>query len=226
MIYHVLNGDGLAGNFNLEGEIVICRECLIDGDLRAKNLDEFWQVRAEFIKKTYGADDYFKKVKNEFDKLNNLQPADEVNLWFGNEAFCQVNLWFILWLFWDTDATFYRIFPDSKGWDCSFEILNKCFEFRQKLTKAEIQQGKQLWKAFCFNDSDGLRFLSQTTSPNFKNLPEVCQVLIEKDSKSKQILHEITQTGETDFSKIFLQFKEKAGIYGYGDLQVKNLLNS
>jgi hypothetical protein len=204
----------------------VCREALIDGEIRAKKLDDFWQVRAEFIKKTYGADDYFKKVKSEFDKLNNLQPTDEVNLWFGNEAFCQVNLWFILWQFGDAGVTFYRVFPDLGGWDCSFENLNKCFEFRQKLTRDEIQQGKQLWKAFCFNDSDGLRFLSQTTSPNFKNLPEVCQVLIEKDFKPKQILHEITETGETDFGNIFAQFKEKAGIYGYSGLQVKNLLNS
>ncbi|NJM53918.1 MAG: hypothetical protein HC846_11345 [Blastocatellia bacterium] len=84
MIYHVLNGDGLAENFDLEGEIVVCRECLIDGDLRAKNLNELWKVRAGFIKKNYGADDYFEKVKSEFDKLNNLKTTDEVNLWFGN----------------------------------------------------------------------------------------------------------------------------------------------
>lgn len=62
MIYHVLNGDALAETFNLEGEKVICRECLIDGDLRAKNLKELWKVRAEFIKNNYGADNYFEKV--------------------------------------------------------------------------------------------------------------------------------------------------------------------
>lgn len=222
MIYHVLNGDSLAENFNLEGEKIICRECLIEGDLQAKNLNELWKVRAEVVKKTYGADDYFEKVKGEFDKLNDLKPNDEVNLWFGNEAFCQVNLWFILWLSGKTDAKFYRVFPDSKDWDCTFENLAKCYEARQKLSNEDIQKGKQLWKDFV----SGCQFSDKSTSESFPNLSEICQALIERETKPKEVLQEITKNSETDFSKIFTQFKQSAGIYGFGDLQVKNLLNS
>ena len=29
---------------NIEGEIIVCRECLIDGDLSAENLEDFWRV--------------------------------------------------------------------------------------------------------------------------------------------------------------------------------------
>ncbi|MBX7171637.1 MAG: DUF1835 domain-containing protein [Pyrinomonadaceae bacterium] len=224
MIYHILNGDSLANGFNLEGEKIICRECLIEGDLQAKNLAELWKVRAELLRKTYGADDYFENVKSEFDKLNDLKPNDEVNLWFGNEAFCQVNLWLFLNLLESKEATIYRIFPDSDDWNCSFENLEKCFESRQKLTKEDVWLGKKLWKAYCFQNFDSLKTLSQTKTKGFLNLPEVCLAIIEKETQPKKILQRIIENGETDFGKIFNQFREKAAIYGFGDLQVKNIL--
>ncbi len=224
MIYHVLNGDGLAADFDQGGEIVVCREALIDGLSKAQNLNELWKIRADFVKNSYGADDYFEKVKAEFDSLNHLEPADEVNLWFGHEAFCQVNLWFVLSLIADENTTIYRVYPDSDDWNCNFENLETCFESRQKLTKNDFHLGKQLWKAFCLNDFEKLNSLGNTTSANFKALDQICRALIEKESKPKQILREITKNGETDFANIFTQFKAKAGIYGFGDLQVKNFL--
>ena len=52
MVYHVLNGDSLAYSFpeaNIEGDIIVAREALIEGDLSGNNLDEFWQSRAKYI---------------------------------------------------------------------------------------------------------------------------------------------------------------------------------
>lgn len=229
MIYHVINGDGLAGSFPLEGEIIVCREALIDGNLKAKNLTELWKVRAEFVKNNYGADDYFEKVKDEFDKLKNLKPTDEVNLWFGNEAFCQVNMSFVLWLIWDKKPTFYRVFPDSDKWDCSFGNIEKCFESRQKMSWDEVRFGTSLWQAFQAKEHEKLWHLGSIVSgefPKYKKYDQVCKALMEIDSKPKEILLEITKNGETDFNKIFLQFKEKAGIYGFGDLQIRRILET
>lgn len=193
-------------------------------NLLAENLEEFWQIRADYFKNAYDADDYFAKVKAEFDKLNDLKANDEINLWFGNEAFCQVNLWLILWLFGKTDAKFYRVFPDSNNWNCTFENLARCYESRQLLTKEDVWLGKKLWKAYCFQNFDSLKTLSQTKTKGFLNLPEVCQAIIEKETKPKEILQKISKNGEIDFGKIFTQFREKAAIYGFGDLQVKNIL--
>ena len=226
MIYHILNGDELAKNFNLDGEIIICREILIEGDLKAENLEDFWRHRAEFIKKTFADDAYVETVKSEFAKLNHLNPGDEVNFWFGNEAFCQVNLWFCISLVIDKNASFYRVFPDSNDWNCSFDAIEKQFESRQGLTIADLQLSKQLWQAFCFNDFERLKYLSETDSPCFIRLNEVGQALIEKDWKPKEILSEITNSGENDFGKIVFRFQEKAGIYGFGDLQVAHLLEA
>jgi hypothetical protein len=226
MIYQILNGDGLAGNFDFAGEQIICRECLIEGDLKTESLEHFWQVRADFFSKSFGENSYFEKVKTEFDKLKKITADDEVNLWFGHDAFCQVNMWFVLSRLEKTKAKFYRIFPDSDGWNCGFNNLQKCLESGQELTNSDLQLGRQLWKAFCFRDFENLKQLGAANSPCFIRLDEVCRALIEIDSKPKRILSEIIQKGEIDFGEIFSQFKAKAGVYGFGDLQVRNILKT
>ena len=55
MIYHVLPGDALVETFektNIEGEIIVCRECLIEGDWQAESLEDFWQLRENYLSKT------------------------------------------------------------------------------------------------------------------------------------------------------------------------------
>ena len=51
-MYHVLNGDCLAEQLSrtkINRNFVVCRECLIEGDILASTIGEFWKVRAEFI---------------------------------------------------------------------------------------------------------------------------------------------------------------------------------
>lgn len=50
MIYNILNGDALAYSFpdtKIEGDVIVVREGLIDGDLSGDNLQDFWQSRAK-----------------------------------------------------------------------------------------------------------------------------------------------------------------------------------
>ena len=226
MIYHILNGDALAERFDLEGEKIVCRECLVDGDTNAENFADLMNVRAEYIQRTFDDGDYQQSVKSEFEKMRDFKPVDEINLWFGNEVFCQVNLWFCLWLSAETGARFYRVFPDSSEWDCGFQNLSNSYEQRRKLSVNDVNLGKKLWKAFSSRDFESLNKLSETDSENFLRLPEVCQALIEKDSKLQAVLLEITAHGETEFGEIFNKFQVKAAIYGLGDAQVKNILRS
>ena len=53
---HILNGDCLAEQLNqsnLNKEFIICRECLVEGDVLAENLEDFWRKRSEFISESY-----------------------------------------------------------------------------------------------------------------------------------------------------------------------------
>ncbi len=224
MIYNVLNGDGLANNFTFQGDIFVCREILIEGSLQSESLDEFWKLREKFVKSTFQTENYSLRVKSEFEKLSYLKPNDEVNLWFGDDAFCQVNMWFCLWLCANSGAIIYRVFPDSNSWNCSFSNLNKCLESRKLLKSNDLLLGKRLWELFSENDFEGLKNIGETKTDCFKKLNEVCDALIGKNQKPKEILIEIIKDGENDFSKIFSEFQQKAGVYGFGDTQVKNIL--
>jgi hypothetical protein len=237
MILHVLPGDSLVNTFKasgIEGDIAICRECLVEGDVTGATLPEFWETRARFLAGQYGetADDYHETVVREFAKLTALQSGSEINLWFEYELFCQTNMWFCLSLLSNSTADIFRVAPatlsDDEIWEgfggMSVDDLRACFARRIKLTDDEIKLGADLWSAYRNRDSRRLAELSTQESSAFPKLKEVAIAAIEKESLPLQILDEIVREGKSNFSEVFLEFKSRAGVYGYGDSQVKNLL--
>jgi hypothetical protein len=235
---HVLPGDATAEDFRnsgIEGETVICRECLVEGDVRAENPEDFWAVRAGFIKAAYGESEekYFREVVGEFKKLENLAPGTEVNLWFEYELFCQANMWFCLSLLQNTKASVYRVAPvvraEKDVWkgfgNLSDGDLKRCFAERVKFTGEEIRLGAELWQAFRNADYEKLEQLSEAESDCFPRLKEVCRAEIEKDFRPRKVLREIIADGARDFAReIFPEFSVRAGVYGFGDAQVKRIL--
>jgi hypothetical protein len=238
MKVHVLAGDALAEDFKncaIDGEIAVCRECLIEGEVKADSLEEFWQVRAEFIEKSYGEnkEKYFQNVVVEFEKLKNLASRESaINLWFEYELFCQVNLWFCLYLLRESQAKIYRVAPSVRNeeeiWKgfghLKSDDLEKCFAERTEFTEKDRMLGANLWNAFQNTDYKMLEKLSKTKSECFPYLEEVCRAEIEKDLRPKTVLREIISNGKTEFAEIFPEFSSQAGIYGFGDSQVKRIL--
>lgn len=238
MKIHVLAGDALAGDFKncaIDGEIIVCRECLVEGDVKAASLEEFWQARAHFITDSYGGNkaEYFQKVVAEFEKLKNLASAEaEINLWFEYELFCQTNLWFCLYFLRESNAKIYRVAPvvreESEIWkgfgSLNTEDLEKCFAERIELTEKDIRLGADLWKAYQNTDYTKLEKLAETESNGFPYLKEVCRAEIEKNSRPNKVLQGIIANGKTDFAEIFPEFSKQAGVYGFGDSQVQRIL--
>ena len=97
MIYHILNGDSLAYSFpetKINGEMIVVREGLIDGDLSGDTLHYFWQSRAKYM--GLAEAEYHNNVVKEFEKIMNAPDNSEFNLWFEYDLFCQVNMWFVI----------------------------------------------------------------------------------------------------------------------------------
>jgi len=72
--YHILNGDSLKEQFpkQIDGEIIIARECFVDGDVSSTTLDELFEVRAKFITEfydDYSIKDYYTDSVSEFQKI-------------------------------------------------------------------------------------------------------------------------------------------------------------
>jgi hypothetical protein len=233
---NVLSGSSLIEPFektNIGGERIICRECLIDGDLKAENLQEFWTLRRNYLGKTYVKPDNFyeEKVQSEFDRLVNKAEGNEINLWFEYELFCQIHFWFCLYLLKDKNAKIYIVYPKVKEkkdiWKgfghLDVKGLKESFDSRIRLENEDVLMGAELWKAFQQRDFAKLKDLSQTESKAFPTLKEVGQAAIEIETRPRKSLEKIIKSGKTDFGQAFSEFNETEDIYGFGDLQVKKI---
>lgn len=238
MIYQVLPGDSLVEGFHktdIVGEVIVCRECLIVGDVSGDTIDEFFERRANFLLVAYGTDeiDYHEKVADELSRLIDLPPETEVNLWFEYELFCQANYWFCLYLLADTAAVVYRVEPvvrDTNGIWKGFGglddiALKKCFSERRQLSADDLKLGVDLWTAYAARDHCALRELGKIESPCFPMLAEAVEAELEKGVRPAQVLREIRGSGIKDFDEIFVKFTERAGVYGFGDVQVATILD-
>jgi hypothetical protein len=237
MRIHVLPGDAQVEEFKrtgIDGRIVVCREALVDGDVRGESLDEFWKVRESFLAETYPESPltYRENVVAEFEKLIDLPAGTEVNLWFEYELFCHVNMWFCVWLLRDSAAEIYRVAPVEQPSDqiwsgfggLTSDQLGRCFDARVKFAPRDVVLGSDLWSAYQSRDYGKLRELSIIESECFPYLREACEAEIEKETRPKQVLRELREDGIEEFGEMFAGFKEKAGVYGYGDSQVQRIL--
>jgi hypothetical protein len=239
MILHVLPGDAYTEAFSgtgLEGDVAIFREALVEGDLWGPSLPEFWKTRENYHAENdpQNHKPYQSYVADEIEKL--LQPGagDEIDLWFEYELFCSVNYWFCLYLLRDSFTTIYRVSPTVRTaetrWlgfgDLNSDQLIKCWEERVALTADDVELGTELWHAFKTENQPRLKKLGAKESPAFPYLREVTEAAVEIETLPKQILTEISSGGETDFKKVFTEFRKRAGVYGFGDSQVKKIIDS
>jgi hypothetical protein len=233
MIYHVLPGDAHLEDFRqtgLKGELLVCREALVDGDLSGETLDEFFNNRAAAHNEETAV--YDANVASQFRRLLDVAASDEVNLWFEYELFCAANMWFCLSLLAGSDADIYRVAPVHLSfedrWDgfgnTNPEILKKCFADRVKLSRSDIELGSELWKAFRRTDADELSRLIVEPKTAFPYLDEVGRAAVNIDTKPLEIVREIKREGKRDLKQVFPEFRRRAGVYGFGDMQVKRLM--
>ena len=243
---HLLNGDLLASQLQgasfFEAHLVF-REALIVGPTPRGGLDEFWKVRTAFITASYGAtaEEYTQKTVLEIERLNSLPKDTEICLWFEDDLFCQVNLWFVLNLLSESpNIKIYRVFPPEassanrwKGFgNASTAAFTQAYEAKVPFTSSDLALGKNLWEAYRLGDGAQLAALSKSVSPCFRHLEEVCQAQLDRISadprkrRPEKVILELLVMGITDFDILFSQFSEREGIYGFGDLQVRELLDS
>ena len=240
---HILNGDQLA--HQLQGASyfqthLVFREALIVGPVKSTSLDAFWKIRTEFITSSYGvtAEEYKQKTISEIEQLHSLPEDAEICLWFEDDLFCQLNLWFLLSVLADWPKfKLFRVFPptstEENRWDgfgqATPDSLENCYQARVSLTTSDVALGKTLWEAYRNQDWEEFKSLSLQSSHCFQLLEAVCQAHLDRLpgtdglGKPERILHGILSTGKTDFSQLFQEFNRQAGIYGFGDLQVKGM---
>lgn len=239
-MYHILNGDSLLQQISetsIPGQMIVCREILVEGPVSESVLSEFWKARIQFLEGdlevTPGK--YAKEVLPEFHKIQNLAQGAEVNLWFEDDLFCQTNMWFVLSLLKGrNDLKVFRIFPvagEAKDRWRGFggntpQQLPTELAARKAMTQADRDLGVQLWSAFQAGDHNTLRNLGETASEAFNDLPDVLEALREKPERIEAFVQGKIDSGATTFGEVFRAFCEECGIYGFGDLQIRRIYDS
>lgn len=244
MVYHILNGDSLAYSFpdaKIEGDIIVVREGLIDGDLSGDTLYQFWQSRAAYIGLPEAG--YYNNIAKEFEKITTAPDDSEFNLWFEYDLFCQVNMWFVHSIINDLPITkkVYAVYTShltrtsKQFWNgfgqANSDELRICFAHRILLNDADLQLGKDLWTAYKSSNLESLSRLAENQSPAFPYLKEVIKAHVDRFPKEggkgrpEKVIEEIIQNGSDNFHAVFREFWNRESIYGFGDIQVKHLYN-
>ncbi len=240
--FHILNGDALLEQFpeNIEGPKYIIRECLLEGRLEGERLEEFFENRAKFIENFFEKEKgkYDKISVSEFNKILSIPEDNEVNLWFEDDLYCQVNFWFSVFLL-TLDHKNHNIFlvRPNAGNEYNFgrmsEIeLTKAFKERFVLNTDEIDSIAGLWKSYQINDrkelmkkgmilKNKLPFILPAIEAHIARFPE--------DGSTGRPVHSLNQIildlNTIDFEPVFNEFCKRETIYGFSDLQVKKMLD-
>lgn len=242
--FHILNGDALREQLvavGFRGPAMVMRECLVVGPL-GQGAD-FWNRRKAFIHSAYDAEPakYDRWVGEEVAKLDSLTPDTEINLWFDNDLFCQANLWFLVADLERRGFTglIYRIFPkmqDTTDLWAEFSSMDQhdflaAFGSRVALNPMDLDLGKRLWSAFSTDDPTALQHLAQSQSPAFPALSQVIAAHLDRRpdangwGRPERTLLAIRAAGDTALEDILREFKRREPVYGFGDLQIKELLS-
>lgn len=242
MRYHILNGDALFEKFpakEISDEIIVTREAFIEGPLATEFLKEYWERRGAFIMSVYGAknEDYETQFVSQLKRMASIKTNDKVYLWFEDDLFCQTNMWFsIYYITRFVQPQFFRIFPkeDKELWTgfgrTDKEQLIQLFNQKELFSSNEIELVNFLWEAYVHNDEENLQLLSKANSKCLRFLPELIEAHLDRiphddnPGRPKKVLREIMDKGKASFYEIFSAFSLREGIYGYGDLQIKNML--
>jgi hypothetical protein len=239
--YHILNGDSLKEQFpqKIDGEIIVARECFVDGDVSSASLDELFKIRAKFISEVYGSysiEDYYADSVSEFEKLQNIPDKAEINLWFEDDLFCQVNFWFTVNLIRNSLKN-YKLFLVRPPFHTQFgfgglsevELIDA---YKQKTQIAEFEKIASLWNSYQNNDIEELVKVAKELEKNHPYIHNAVEAHIDRipnensPGRPIQALIAIMNDLETDsFGPVFKEFNKRESIYGFGDLQVKKLFD-
>ena len=160
---HVLNGDATAAVFPhaIVGERAVWRDILMEGPAAADA-----ETRAAWLAPRLGitADDYVRGWREQQRMLARAHAHDEVVLWFEQDLFCVMNLWFVLDRL--DGARVSLVFPPlaaGRGLGAlnpsAFESL---FARRRTLSATDVAEARALWRAYAASEPLALARLRPT----------------------------------------------------------------
>lgn len=242
---HITNGDNLTDYLNeldIAGEKLTWQEMLCEGFTHTTvSSDNFLSSRASFLKDFYDVDLDINELKEELNKLNNIDGFSEIVLWFEYDLFCHINMLAVISLLQQKKITLPvylvcsgRISGEKnlKGLsELNAEQLLNHYKNKVKLNADDIQLVVTLWGIYCGKDHNLFKpyIVKRST---FKYLSNCLKAHLERFPDHKTGLNilernilEIIRDNDIKSKNHLLGYAiNYQGYYGYGDLQLSRII--
>jgi hypothetical protein len=151
------------------------RECLIGGKVEGDELEDFFMNRASYLRIEGWIDsesEYYDKCSSEIIKIINIKPEVKVYLWFEEDLFYQVNMWFICSILssWNVTQNLMFVSPlDHPHYSFGHHSQDNLLQiFNEAIPLNDLSYFNKFWKAYVENDSKELIKLRDNLPTNFR----------------------------------------------------------
>ena len=99
------------------------------------------------------------------------------------------------------------------------------------LSSADLSLANELWTAYKNSNLNRLKELGVTQTQSFPCLEEVVQAHVDQytnageKNRPERVIEDIINNVSSEFSEVFREFYGREGVYGFGDVQVKEIYN-
>ncbi|NNK82058.1 MAG: DUF1835 domain-containing protein [Flavobacteriaceae bacterium] len=244
---HITNGSVLTERLNeldFDGDFLTWHEMLSEGPTTEQiDTELFIEIRSNFINQVYGLEIDEKEFKSEIDKLNHSENYKDIVLWFEFDLFCHINLVAVISLISQKhiNLPIYLVCSgrvkgekDLKGIaELTTGQLLSHYKNNVLLTSEDIDMATTIWGIYCGKNHNLLKpFIVKSSS--FEYLSNCLKAHLKRfpDSKSglsileEHILKTIDQNDVKSKHHLLGYILNYQGYYGYGDLQLKRMINA
>lgn len=238
---HVLNGDETASVFAraaIAGHTLVWRDILCEGPVKPRIEDASERAASLARQLEIDAADYLRAWRAEQAALDAAGDEDEVILWFEQDLFCAVNLWYVLTHLREGPALslVYPSLDDVRGLGAAEPAqLTALFHARHPLRADAVRRGRMAWQAYAsvtpaeaeaqIRAGDGsLPFVPAALRRHLARLPALATGLNEVEETA---LHEVAG-GSQPFPAVLSAVTEREPVrrHGMGDIQLAATLRT
>ncbi|MCA0132789.1 DUF1835 domain-containing protein [Winogradskyella alexanderae] len=244
---HITNGGALTAylrELDFKDDILTWQEMLCEGPTIPKiDSDEFFEIRAKFLKTFYDIEVDSHALKKELAKLDAIDKYDEINLWFEYDLFCHINLVGVLNLLHQKqiDKPLYLICSGRVVGEKSLKGLAELspaqlqYHYKNKklLTKSDKEFAIAIWRTYCGKDHNILKpyivtkssfeYMSNCLKAHLKRFPHQKSGLSVLEDNILRIVRDNQIKSMHHLLGYSLNYQ---GFYGYGDLQLKRMIDN
>jgi len=244
-VLHITNGGSLTEylrELDFTEDIFTWQEMLCEGPtIPAINSEEFFKIRAKFLKEYYDIEVDTKELETELSKLDNVENYTEINLWFEYDLFCHINLLGVINLLHQKEINkpLYLIcsgrIKGEKNLKSLSELtpqqLKEHYNNKVLLTQKDIEFAIALWRTYCGKDhnilkpyivrNSNFKYMSNCLKAHLKRFPHQQSGLNVLEDNILRLVRDNEIKSEHHLLGYSLNYQ---GYYGYGDTQLKRLI--